>query len=75
MCHAVGVDPARVFARIAEPNVKPALKANTDEVMTRGGSGFPTVSVGGTDMFFGNDRLPLERAAVIRSRGATSGNR
>jgi 2-hydroxychromene-2-carboxylate isomerase len=75
VCRAVGVDPAWVFARIAEPDIKLALKANTDEVTARGGFGSPTIFVGGTDMFFGNDRLPLVRAAVIRSRGAATGNR
>ena len=75
VCRAADVDPAWVFARIAEPDIKLALKANTDEVMARGGFGSPTIFVGRTDMFFGNDRLPLVRAAVIRSRGAVTGNR
>ena len=44
------------------------LKANTDEVIARGGFGSPTFFVGGSDMYFGNDRLPLVRAAVLRQR-------
>jgi 2-hydroxychromene-2-carboxylate isomerase len=70
VCRAAGVDPARVLAGIADPAVKAALKANTDEVMARGGFGSPTIFVGGTDMYFGNDRLPLVRAAVLRGRSA-----
>jgi 2-hydroxychromene-2-carboxylate isomerase len=68
VCRAAGVDPARVLAGIAQPAIKAALRANTDEVMARGGFGSPTIFVGGTDMYFGNDRLPLVRAAVSRAR-------
>jgi 2-hydroxychromene-2-carboxylate isomerase len=63
-----GVDPAFLFAGLGEQALKDRLRANTDELMRRGGFGSPTMFVGGTDMFFGNDRLPLVRAAVERSR-------
>jgi 2-hydroxychromene-2-carboxylate isomerase len=69
VCHAAGVVPARVLAGIADPAVKAALKANTDELMARGGFGSPTIFVGRDDMYFGNDRLPLVRAALVRARG------
>ena len=46
--------------------VKDALKANTDEVIARGGFGSPTIFVGGDDMYFGNDRLELVRLALQR---------
>ena len=62
-----GVDAPALFAAIAEPGPKDALRANTDEVMARGGFGSPTVFVDGADMYFGNDRLPLVRAALERS--------
>ena len=68
VCRAAGVDPDRVFAGIADPAIKAALRANTDEVMARGGFGSPTIFVNGDDMFFGNDRLELVRAALLRSR-------
>ncbi|HXX04644.1 MAG TPA: 2-hydroxychromene-2-carboxylate isomerase, partial [Xanthobacteraceae bacterium] len=32
------------------------------------GFGSPTIFVGGTDMYFGNDRLGLVRAAIERLR-------
>jgi 2-hydroxychromene-2-carboxylate isomerase len=67
VCRAVGVDAARVFAGIADPAIKAALKANTDELMARGGFGSPTIFVGGDDMYFGNDRLELVRAGVLRA--------
>jgi 2-hydroxychromene-2-carboxylate isomerase len=63
-----GVDPVYLFAGLGEHAVKDRLRANTEELMRRGGFGSPTMFVGGTDMFFGNDRLALVRAAVERSR-------
>jgi 2-hydroxychromene-2-carboxylate isomerase len=62
-----GLDPVRLLARIAEPEVKQRLRANTDELIARGGFGSPTLFVDGSDMYFGNDRLPLVREA-LRSR-------
>lgn len=59
-----GVDTAALFAAIATDPVKAQLRANTDELIARGGFGSPTIFVGGEDMFFGNDRMPLVRAAV-----------
>ncbi|ARU04255.1 2-hydroxychromene-2-carboxylate isomerase [Comamonas serinivorans] len=66
VCERAGVDAGRVFDAIAQPAVKDQLRANTEEVMQRGGFGSPTVFVGGDDMYFGNDRMPLIRAAVER---------
>lgn len=65
-----GIDAAALLAAIATPEVKALLKANTDAVIARGGFGSPTFFVGGDDMYFGNDRLPLVRAAVLRLRQA-----
>ena len=64
VCQRVGVDPAKFFAGIGEQAIKDQLKANTDEVMARGGFGSPTIFVDRTDMYFGNDRLPLIREAL-----------
>jgi 2-hydroxychromene-2-carboxylate isomerase len=68
ICERVGLDPAEFFAGIAEQPIKDQLKANTDEVIRRGGYGSPTMFVNGDDMYFGNDRLPLVREAVERSK-------
>lgn len=51
---------------IARPAVKAQLKANTDELIARGGFGSPTIFVNGADMFFGNDAMPLVRQALLR---------
>ena len=70
LCERVGVEPARFFEGIARPEIKAGLKANTDEVIARGGFGSPTIFVGGDDMYFGNDRLDLVREAVLRRQAA-----
>ena len=59
----VGLPPAEYFAAISLPEYKERLRANTDELIARGGFGSPTMFVGNS-MFFGNDRLPLVRAAL-----------
>ena len=63
-----GLDPDALLREIDEPEVKAALRANTDELIARGGFGSPTIFVGGSDMYFGNDRLALVREALARSR-------
>ncbi len=66
VCARAGVEPGAFFDAIARPEIKDQLRLNTDEVMARGGFGSPTIFVGGDDMYFGNDRMPLIRAAVLR---------
>lgn len=66
---AAGLDAARVAQAIEAPDVKAQLKANTDDLIARGGFGSPTLFVNRTDMYFGNDRLPLVRAALMRGSG------
>lgn len=65
-CVSAGVDAPAFFSGIAAQEVKDQLKANTDELIRRGGFGSPTLFVDGEDMYFGNDRLPLARAALLR---------
>jgi 2-hydroxychromene-2-carboxylate isomerase len=72
ICTKVGVDPAEFFKGIGDQAVKNQLKANTDEVMTRGGFGSPTIFVDKTDMYFGNDRLPLIREALQRQKAGAA---
>ena len=62
----VGLDADEFFAKIAQAPYKDRLRANTEEVIARGGFGSPTMFVG-DDMYFGNDRLPLVRDALLRS--------
>ena len=61
-----GLDPV-IFAKTLEtPEIKRALRHNTDELVARGGYGSPTLFVNEKDMYFGNDRLPLVAAALER---------
>ncbi|WP_050422354.1 2-hydroxychromene-2-carboxylate isomerase [Bradyrhizobium tropiciagri] len=62
----IGIDPAQFLAGIGDQAIKDQLKANTEEVMARGGFGSPTIYLDKTDMYFGNDRLPLIREALAR---------
>ena len=70
ICAALGIDAVAFLAAIGTPEIKAQLKANTDEVIARGGFGSPTMFVGGDDMYFGNDRLGLVRQAVLRRLAA-----
>jgi 2-hydroxychromene-2-carboxylate isomerase len=61
-----GLDRQRFFTGIETDSCKARLRANTDELIARRGFGSPTMYVGDR-MFFGNDRLPLVRAALLES--------
>ena len=69
VCARAGVDAAAVLEGIGRPEIKDQLRLNTEACIARGGFGSPTVFVGGDDMYFGNDRMPLIRDAVLRLRG------
>ncbi len=68
VCRRAGVDADFLLASIGRQSIKDRLRANTEELIRRGGFGSPTMFVGGTDMYFGNDRLVLVRDAVERLR-------
>lgn len=61
-----GLDGAAIRAAAGSDAVKARLRANTEEVVARGGYGSPTIFVDGEDMYFGNDQLPLVEAALKR---------
>ena len=58
-----GLERQHFFASIETDACKARLRANTEELIKRGGFGSPTM-FGDGSMFFGNDRLPLVRAAL-----------
>jgi 2-hydroxychromene-2-carboxylate isomerase len=60
----VGIEPLDFLARLGAAECKQKLRDNTDELIRRGGFGSPTMFVDGDDMYFGNDRLELVRAAL-----------
>jgi 2-hydroxychromene-2-carboxylate isomerase len=65
----LGLDPDEFFKAIADPAVKEQLRANTDELIARGGFGSPTMFIDGEDMYFGNDRLLLVEHALGQKSG------
>nr|WP_145544966.1 2-hydroxychromene-2-carboxylate isomerase [Variovorax boronicumulans] len=67
VCQRAGVDADALLAAIGAQPVKDQLRANTEELIARGGFGTPTLFLG-DDMFFGNDHLPLVRAALERAK-------
>jgi 2-hydroxychromene-2-carboxylate isomerase len=56
---SVGLDGEAMRQRSQSDEVKALLRANTEEVIERGGYGSPTIFVDGKWMYFGNDQLPL----------------
>lgn len=72
ICKKVGIDEQKFFSGISEQTIKDQLKTNTEEVVARGGFGSPTIFVDKTDMYFGNDRLPLIREALLRSKASAA---
>ena len=68
ICGKLDIDAGKLFAAIDQQPVKDALRTNTQEAIDRGSFGSPTMFVGGDDMYFGNDRMPLIKDAVLRRR-------
>ena len=62
-----GLDGAGLAERALAPEVKAAVRATTEEAVSRGAFGAPTFFVG-DQMFFGNDRLPFVERALKTGR-------
>jgi 2-hydroxychromene-2-carboxylate isomerase len=58
-----GLDGAAIVARSKEQDVKDKLRQNTEEAVSRGAFGAPTLFVG-EEMFWGNDRLDFVEEAL-----------
>lgn len=67
ICEQLGIDTRDLLDGISRPEIKEQLKSNTEEAIKRGAFGSPTLFLG-EDMYFGNDRLPLLKEAILRSR-------
>jgi 2-hydroxychromene-2-carboxylate isomerase len=67
LCNGVGIDVKDFLEGITQPTIKEQLKANTDEAIARGAFGVPTFFVA-DDMYFGNDRLELVKAALLKNK-------
>jgi 2-hydroxychromene-2-carboxylate isomerase len=64
---AAGLDGAAMREQSQSDAVKALLRANTEEVIARGGYGSPTIFVDAKHMYFGNDQLPLVEFALKRT--------
>lgn len=60
----LGLDADDYFAAIDSAPYKDRLRANTEELIRRGGFGSPTYFIDGDDMYFGNDRMTLVEARL-----------
>ena len=69
ICASLDIESTKLFGAIEQQPIKDILRANTQEAISRGSFGSPTMFVGGDDMYFGNDRMPLVKDAVLRRRG------
>ena len=59
IANACGLDGAALRAATALEACKQRLRANTEEAIQRGAFGSPTILIGQTHQYFGNDQLPL----------------
>ncbi|NJS14592.1 MAG: 2-hydroxychromene-2-carboxylate isomerase [Sphingopyxis sp.] len=66
--NSAGLDGTALLTLSVSDPVKMRLRTNTDELIERGGYGSPTIFVDGSDMYFGNDQLPLVEAALTRGK-------
>lgn len=64
VANGAGLDGEAMRSRSQSDEVKAMLRANTEEVIERGGYGSPTIFVDRTRMYFGNDQLPLVEFAL-----------
>ena len=63
IAQACDVDGAALVGSSAEQPIKDQLRANTEEAISRGAYGSPTMLLGDA-LYFGNDQLPLVQAAL-----------
>jgi 2-hydroxychromene-2-carboxylate isomerase len=64
VANGCGFNGPALLVRSEEATTKQRLRTNTQEVIDRGGFGSPTIFVAGTDMYFGNDQMPIVRLAI-----------
>jgi 2-hydroxychromene-2-carboxylate isomerase len=61
----IGLDPDEIEAATHDPEIKQALRANTDGAVALGVVGVPTVAVGAR-LFWGDDRLEEAALPLVR---------
>jgi 2-hydroxychromene-2-carboxylate isomerase len=66
ICERADLDGTHILERAQTGEIKDRLRANTNDLIARGGFGSPTMFVDRGDMYFGNDRMELVEAALAR---------
>lgn len=64
VANGAGLDGEAMRTASQTDEVKALLRANTEELIERGGYGSPTMFVDRSRMYFGNDQLPLVEFAL-----------
>jgi 2-hydroxychromene-2-carboxylate isomerase len=65
VANTLGIDGERLVDRAGGQVIKDRLRANTQEAITKGAFGSPTMIVNEDRLYFGNDQLPLVRQALL----------
>lgn len=76
LANQLGLDGEALRSQSQQQEIKDHLRANTDEAISRGGFGSPSIFVPfgiGERLYFGNDQLPLVEWA-IREETRQAGN-
>lgn len=71
LANGVGLDGEALRLRSQDPAVKDRLRTNTEEAVSRGAFGSPSIFVpfgAGERLYFGNDQLPLVAWALQQER-------
>ncbi len=68
VAESAGLDAERFAAALGAPDTLGELRENAARLLQHGGFGTPTMLVG-TDLYFGNDRMPLVEIALARAGG------
>ena len=64
IANSVGLEGLDLIEATATQAVKDRLRANTEEAISKGAFGSPTMIVNDGQLYFGNDQLPLVRQAL-----------
>lgn len=68
VAESVGLEAGAFDAALRNPDTLAEVHENTTRLLGHGGFGTPTMLVG-TDLYYGNDRMPLVEIALARAGG------
>jgi len=65
IANSMGIDGQALVQKTTTQSVKDRLRSNTEEAISKGAYGSPTMIVSEGQLYFGNDQLPLVRQALL----------